>query len=63
MRTDHCHCSDTAELVYADQAAEELRQGSTTFSRGAMKVWIFGMRYVIPVVVFGIVMGYLTGTL
>jgi NSS family neurotransmitter:Na+ symporter len=47
----------------ADQAAEELRQGSTTFSRGVMATWIFGMRYVIPVVVFGIVMGYLTGTL
>jgi NSS family neurotransmitter:Na+ symporter len=47
----------------ADQAADELRQGSTTLTDGLVSVWIFGMRYIIPVVVFGIVMGYLTGTL
>ncbi|WP_263834922.1 sodium-dependent transporter [Salinibacter sp.] len=47
----------------ADRAADELRQGSSTLADGFLGVWIFGMRYIIPVVVFGIVMGYLTGTL
>jgi len=42
----------------ADYAAEELVSGSRVMTQGLVDVWTFMMRYVIPVVVFGIVMGY-----
>ncbi|MFB6231396.1 MAG: sodium-dependent transporter [Salinibacter sp.] len=47
----------------ADYAAEELVEGSSVMTQGLVSVWTFMMRYVIPVVVFGIVMGYVFGYL
>jgi NSS family neurotransmitter:Na+ symporter len=47
----------------ADRAADELEMGGSLLSPGLLTAWTFMMRYVIPVVVFGIVMGYAFGIL
>lgn len=47
----------------AEEAADELTQGSRLLTKGLVNSWVFLMRYVIPLVVFGIVLAYLTGTL
>ena len=47
----------------ADVAADELVEGSSIMNRGLVNAWIFMMRYIIPVVVLGIVMGYVFGVL
>ncbi len=47
----------------ADVAADELVEGSSIMSQGLVNVWVFMMRYIIPVVVLGIVMGYVLGIL
>ena len=47
----------------ADYAAEELVEGSSVMTQRLVDAWTFMMRYVIPVVVFGIVMGYVSGIL
>jgi len=47
----------------ADIAADELMEGSSIMNQGLVNAWIFMMRYIIPVVVLGIVMGYVFGVL
>jgi len=47
----------------ADVAADELVEGSSIMNQGLVNAWIFMMRYIIPVVVLGIVMGYVFGVL
>jgi len=47
----------------ADEAADELVEGSSLFTGGLLRAWVFMMRYVIPVVILVIIAGYLTGRL
>jgi NSS family neurotransmitter:Na+ symporter len=47
----------------ADVAADELVEGSSIMNQGLVNAWVFMMRYIIPVVVLGIVMGYVFGIL
>lgn len=47
----------------ADEAADELTRGNRFLTKGLVNSWVFLMRYVIPLVVFGIVLAYLTGVL
>jgi NSS family neurotransmitter:Na+ symporter len=46
----------------ADEAAQEMMQGSN-LSAQLLSIWMFLIRYVIPIVVFVIILGYVTGTL
>ena len=45
----------------ADEAAAELKQGSGILTSGLIDAWIFMMRYIIPVIVFLIVIGNVFG--
>ncbi|MFO8233019.1 MAG: sodium-dependent transporter, partial [Longimonas sp.] len=46
----------------ADEAAQEMMQGSN-LSAQVLSVWMFVIRYIIPIVVLIIIIGYITGTL
>jgi len=46
----------------ADEAAQEMMQGSN-LSAQVLSIWMFVIRYIIPIVVLIIIIGYITGTL